>query len=139
LEIANDMRHCESAFVHIRRVDYQYRLSPKYYALALKMLFERVKHPALFVFGDDLGWAKRELVLPADTRFVAHNGDARNYEDLWLMTQSRHAVIANSSFSWWGAWLGDAPDRTVVAPAAWGYRAAPASGWLIVTPDRWDC
>lgn len=136
LEVSKRMRQCESTFVHVRRIDYQHRLSAEYYASALRMLFERVQRPALFMFGDDLEWAKRELSLPADAEFVKHNGDARNYEDLWLMTQCRHAIIANSSFSWWGAWLNEAPDRTIIAPGAWGYRAAPASGWITVSPDR---
>ena len=136
LEVAQRMRQSESAFVHVRRIDYQHRLSIEYYGAALEMLRERVKRPTLFVFGDDLQWARRELPLPVDAQFVEHNGDSRNYEDLWLMTQCRHAVIANSSFSWWGAWLNDEPDRTVIAPGAWGYRASPASGWLAVSPDR---
>jgi hypothetical protein len=136
LEIAQRMRQEESAFVHVRRIDYEHRLSVEYYATALKMLSERVNHHSLFVFGDDLEWAKRELPLPDNAQFIEHNGDARNYEDLWLMTQCRHAIIANSSFSWWGAWLNDAPNRTIISPGAWGYRAAPASGWLTVSPDR---
>ena len=136
LEVAQRMRQGESAFVHVRRIDYQHRLSAEYYTSALRILFERVQRPTLFIFGDDLEWAKRELSLRADTEFVEHNGDSRNYEDLWLMTQCRHAVVANSSFSWWGAWLNEAPDRTIVAPGAWGYRAAPASGWVTVHPDQ---
>jgi hypothetical protein len=136
LSIAQRMRECESAFLHLRRIDYPHRLSADYYAAALSLLFERVRRPALYVFGDDLDWAKRELALPADARYVDHNGDARNYEDLWLMTQCRHAIVANSSFSWWGAWLNGAAGRTVIAPAAWGYRAAAAAGWLTVSAER---
>jgi hypothetical protein len=135
VEVAARMRQCESVFLHVRRLDYEHRLSAEYYAGALRLLFERVKRPSLFVFGDDLEWAKREIPLPGDAQFIAHNGDARNEEDLWLLTQCRHAIVANSSFSWWGAWLNDAPGRTVIAPGAWGYRAAPASGWLTVSPD----
>jgi hypothetical protein len=126
------MRQCESAFLHLRRIDYAYRLSAGYYAAALKMLSERVRDPILFVFGDDPEWAKRELPLPLGTQFVERNADAANIEDFWLMTRCRHAIVANSSFSWWGAWLNAEPDRIVVAPAAWGYRAAAASGWLTV-------
>jgi len=136
-ELAVHMRECQSTFVHVRRIDYEYRLSVKYYRAALEMLSERVQRPTFFVFGDDLQWAKQELSLPADAQFVEHNGDASNYEDLWLMTQCRHAIVANSSFSWWGAWLNDTPNRTVIAPGAWGYRAAPAYGWLTVSPK--DC
>ena len=99
---------------------------------ALQSLCERVKQPRLFVFGDDLDWARRELPLAEGTQFVEHNGDDRNVEDLWLMTRCRHAIVANSSFSWWGAWLNADPNRVVIAPATWGYRAAAAAGWLTV-------
>ncbi len=133
-EIAKHMRRCESTFVHVRRIDYEHQLSVKYYIEALGLLGEKVRRPTIFVFGDDLKWAKRELPLPSDAQFVEHNGDLRNYEDLWLMRQCRHAIIANSSFSWWGAWLNDAAGRIVIAPGAWGYRAAPATGWLCVHP-----
>ena len=127
------LRQCESAFLHLRRVDYAHRLSAGYYAAALELLYKRVNEPRLFVFGDDLEWARRELPLPEGTQFIAHNGDARNIEDLWLMTRCRHAIVANSSFSWWGAWLNPEPGRVVIAPAVWGYRAAAATGWLTVS------
>jgi hypothetical protein len=135
-QLGQRMRECDSVFLHLRRKDYEHRLSAAYYAAALEIVRAKVRQPSLFVFGDDLDWARRELRLPADAQFVDHNGEARNYEDLWLMTQCRHAIIANSSFSWWGAWLNDAPGRTVVAPAVWGYRSAPASGWLTVGAEH---
>jgi hypothetical protein len=135
LEIARRMTNCESAFLHVRRIDYAHCLSSQYYADALRILVERVKQPSLFVFGDDLAWAKREIPLPAGTQFVSHNDDTQNIEDLWLMTQCRHAIVANSSFSWWGAWLNDTTGRTVIGPGAWGYRAAAAPGWLTVDPQ----
>jgi hypothetical protein len=131
--LGESMRQCESAFLHVRRIDYAHRLSAGYYAAALKTLYERVRQPKLLVFGDDLEWAKRELPLPEGTQFVEHNGDDRNVEDLWLMTRCRHAIVANSSFSWWGAWLNAEPGRVVIAPAVWGYRAAAATGWLTVS------
>ena len=126
------MQQCESVFLHVRRIDYAHRLSAGYYAAALGLLYKRVREPRLFVFGDDLDWARRELPLAEGTQFVEHNGDDRNVEDLWLMTRCRHAIVANSSFSWWGAWLNAEPDRAVIAPATWGYRAAAAAGWLTV-------
>lgn len=136
LALAERMRQCESVFLHVRQNDYEHRLSATYYAAALRMLSEQVPRPEIFVFGDDLEWARRELPLPPDAQFVEHNGESGNYEDLWLMTRCRHAIVANSSFSWWGAWLNAEPDRIVIAPAAWGYRAAAASGWRTVSADR---
>lgn len=130
--VADEMRAGESAFLHVRRVKYEHALPASYYAAALDILRQRAPRAQLYVFGDDIAWVRREVKLPADARFVEHNGEERNYEDLWLMTQCRHAIIANSSFSWWGAWLNPAAGRTVVAPAVWGYRAAAARGWLTV-------
>jgi len=136
LALAERMRQCESVFLHLRRIRYDHSLAATYYSAALRMISERVQRPAVFVFGDDLEWAKRELSLPAGTQFVEHNGEARDSEDLWLMTQCRHAIVANSSFSWWAAWLNAEQNRTVIAPAVWGYRGAAASGWLTVSADR---
>jgi glycosyl transferase family 11 len=136
LALGERMRQCESVFLHVRRILYDHSLPISYYTAAMRMVSERVRRPSFFVFGDDLEWAKRELKLPADTQFVDHNGEPRDHEDLWLMTQCRHAIVANSSFSWWGAWLNAEPNRVVVAPAVWGYRAGAASGWLTVSADQ---
>jgi len=77
LAIARQMRQCESVFLHVRRRDYDYRLSAEYYAAALEMVSERVRSPTVFVFGDDLEWPKRELRLPAIRRGFARCRDIR--------------------------------------------------------------
>lgn len=133
--LAERLRRPDTAILHVRRRDYEYRLPAEYYAAALRLLASRVARPVLFVFGDDLDWARRALPLPEGTQFVEHLGGGRDCEDLWLMSQCRHAIIANSSFSWWGAWLNPQSDRIVIAPAEWGYRAAPAADWLTVSSN----
>ncbi len=133
--LAERMRRPDSAFLHVRRRDYAHRLPAGYYDAALRLLLARVAHPALFVFGDDLEWARRSLRLPEGAQFIDHGDESRNCEDLWLMSQCRHAIIANSSFSWWGAWLNPQGDRIVIAPEEWGYRAAPAADWLTVSAN----
>ncbi len=131
--LAERLRRPDAAILHVRRRAYEYPLPAEYYAAALRLLGSRVARPALFVFGDDLDWARRALPLPEGTQFVEHHGGGRDCEDLWLMSQCRHAIIANSSFSWWGAWLNPQSERIVIAPSEWGYRAAPAAGWLTVS------
>jgi hypothetical protein len=82
----------------------------------------RLRDPHFFVFSDDLAWARNNLQLPARTTYVDHNNADRGYEDLRLMTRCRHHIIANSTFSWWGAWLAAAPKQIVIAPRLWFVR-----------------
>jgi len=114
--------------LHIRRGDYvsdPAKLAfhgccpPDYYRAAIDQMRELVDSPHLFVFSDDLDWAERHLVTGCPTTFVRHNGEARDYEDLRLMSQCQHHIIANSSFSWWGAWLCKNPGKQVIAPKNW--------------------
>lgn len=89
-----------------------------YYTRAMARVAEAVRAPRFFVFSDYPDWARAHLRSPLPMEFVTHNGPDKDVEDFWLMTQCRHFVIANSTFSWWAAWLGSAPDKHVIAPAA---------------------
>jgi glycosyl transferase family 11 len=71
---------------------------------------------SVFVFADSPEWARENIRFDCPTCYVSHNGPERDYEDLLLMATCRDHVIANSSFSWWGAWLGESPDKIVCAP-----------------------
>jgi hypothetical protein len=98
----------------------------------------RGAHPDahFFVFSDEPAWAREVLAgRPEPLHFIEHNRGADSWNDLRLMSQCRHHVIANSSFSWWGAWLGQRPGQAVVAPQRWF--VDPARGADIV-PARWD-
>jgi hypothetical protein len=140
-----------SVFLHVRRTDYlrqaEYHRNlwdTGYYPPAMALVRERIEDARFFVFSDDPKWCGGAL---PGLRVVSHNRPGgklfgsdmpgREHEDLWLMSLCRHAVIANSSFSWWGAWLGDwEADRTVVAPAAWMGPMARLDTRDIV-PRRW--
>jgi hypothetical protein len=114
--------------VHVRRGDFASNpeahrahgvCPPEYYQAALAHLDARLGSPPYFVFSDDPAWA-RETVDHAHARHVSTaSGDLPAHEELHLMAACRSHVIANSSFSWWGAWLGDHPDKLVVAPRKW--------------------
>ena len=102
---------------------------------------EKIASPRYFVFSDDPAATKKSLTLPEDrTVYVSHNrGDENAYADLWLMQQCRHFITANSTFSWWGAWLGGGEDKLVVTPdlvidgkAAWGFRGLIPAEWTRV-------
>jgi hypothetical protein len=134
LKVREQMRNVEneSVCLHARRIAYEHLLPKSYYEKAFEVLQKRVKMPRFFIFADDVDWVQANLNPPGPMELVTHNGAERDFEDLWLISQCRHAIIANSSFSWWGAWLNKNPGKVVIAPADWGYRAAPCQGWITV-------
>lgn len=127
-ELASQIESCESVSIHIRRRDYVSNSHTNkthgtcdmdYYLRSIKDLTKTVKNPHFFVFSDDIEWARLNLMLPNPITFIDNNGPEKNYEDLRLMTQCKHNIIANSSFSWWGAWLNKNPEKIVIAPKKW--------------------
>jgi len=137
-EIAAEPR---AVSLHVRRGDYVRNAkfaahhgtcTPAYYDRALAYVTEQIgAAPVIYVFSDDPEWVRANMQLPCDVRVVGHNDASRNVEDLRLMSACRHHIIANSSFSWWGAWLNPRRDKVVAAPAMWF--ADPTS----VNPDIW--
>ncbi|HSI07551.1 MAG TPA: alpha-1,2-fucosyltransferase [Rariglobus sp.] len=129
-DLAREMAAGESVFVHVRRVRYDPRLEADYYQSAINMLREGGGGIRFYLFGDDLVWARTALDFgDSEVRVVDHNIDDE-LADLWLMTKCRHAIVANSSFSWWGAWLGGTDEgRLIFSPAESGWPVQPASGW----------
>ena len=113
----------ESVCVHVRHGDNANQaaaqhgvLPPDYYARAIDDLVRAVPNPRFFVFSDDPEWARENVRPGRDATYVDGNGDERNYEDLRLMGRCRHHITGNSTFSWWGAWLGRRPGQRVYAP-----------------------
>lgn len=129
--IATYIDHTSSVCVHVRRQDYAHVLDEGYYTRALTHLSGVVKDPVFFVFSDDPEWSKSKIKPTEEVIHVdCEPSPTGALIDLHLMTRCRHHLIANSTFSWWGAWLSASKRQHVVAPAHWGYRAAPATGWL---------
>jgi hypothetical protein len=118
--------------LHARRIKYKFALPPEYYDKAIKYLAQRISNPHFFCFSDYPEWIFKNLSIDYPFTVIDHNKEDRNYEDLWLMTKCKHFVVANSSFSWWGAWLNPDPDKIVIAPAAWGYDTAVPEGWKTI-------
>ena len=124
--------------VHIRHGDY---LSPRniihgilpfnYYTRALKRLKEECGDISIFIFSDDLQWCKDNLKFDVPTEFV--EGCEHSYEEMYLMSLCKHNILANSTFSWWGAWLNKNPDKKVFVPNPWLY----CLYWEDIVPDGW--
>lgn len=133
-----------SVSLHVRRGDYVanpetnhvHGVCPlEYYHAAVRRVTSLVDRPHFFIFSDDAVWTQQNLKLAHPTTYVAHNTDRRDYEDLRLMSHCQHHIIANSSFSWWGAWLGTKPDKMVIAPRHWFN--APGLGTKDRIPPQW--
>ena len=142
--IAESIRSVEAVSLHVRRGDYVSRpetnhfhgtCSPDYYRDAVALIKSRLAAPHVFVFSDDFAWARENLGFDVPTTFVEANSPADGFRDMQLMSLCRHHIIANSSFSWWGAWLNPSADKIVIAPRQW-FRAA-ANDVSTLLPDGW--
>jgi hypothetical protein len=133
----------DAVSIHVRRCEYACdrddggffgTCSPEWYGAAIARLSARVSNPRFFVFSDDPAWARANLPVPPDTIFVDPQPDGRDFEDLHLMAKCRHNIIANSSFSWWAAWLNPSPAKIVIGPARWFLGEVDSSDRM---PDSW--
>jgi hypothetical protein len=138
------IRSTRSVALHIRRGDYVSNASAAkfhglcditYYQRAVDALKSRFSDIQIFVFSDEPDWALANLRLGVTTHIVNENPPEKGYLDLELMRECQHHVIANSSFSWWGAWRCNKPDQIVYAPRRWF--ADPAVDTTDVVPTRW--
>jgi|WetSurMetagenome_2_1015567.scaffolds.fasta_scaffold84469_3 hypothetical protein len=143
-EILDEIRGCNSVSLHIRRGDYVSNqktmeilgvLGIEYYIRALNFMEKNVIKPHIFVFSDDIQWARKNLKTNLPLHFVDHNRMKMNYEDLRLMSNCQYYIIANSSFSWWGAWLGSNSEKIVITPKNWFNQPKMDARDLI--PDSW--
>jgi hypothetical protein len=140
-EIAEKIARVNAVSLHVRRGDYvsnpEFGLCPPtYYDAAIKYIAERVETPCFFIFSDDIDWVRANLKINHKCCHVDHNHGSESYNDMRLMSLCRHHIIANSSFSWWGAWLNPSTKKIVIAPKRW-FKAIPentddvfAKGWV---------
>ena len=126
--MADTIRSSESVSVHVRRGDYVSNQSTnayhgicsiEYYYKATAIITQKVKDPHFFLFSDDPEWVRENLTFDYPATYVDINSPEKAHEDMRLLSLCKHHVIANSSFSWWGAWLSQSPDKIVVAPKKW--------------------
>ena len=123
-EMGEEMRECNSVSVHIRRGDYLNPenkamfggiCTPAYYRKALEVMKENVPDAHFYVFSDDIPYVKREFT-GRDFTIVDINHGRESFYDMWLMSQCRHNICANSTFSFWGTRLNVNRDKVMIRP-----------------------
>ena len=131
------IRQSNSVCLHVRRGDYLLREAEfgqcklPYYQNAMALLRSRTNRPTFFVFSDDLAWCRSNFNLD-DVVFVDCHTPEQVTDELDLMRSCRHHIIANSTLSWWSAWLATASDQIVVAPQPWFTSGGPSYNDIIL-------
>jgi hypothetical protein len=142
--IALQISNCSAVALHVRWFENDSKtaicnLATDYYKKAVALIEEKIDLPHYFLFSDNPEAASKKITLPQDrVTFVNHNqGDKNAYADLWLMSRCQHFITANSTFSWWGAWLGNCQHKIVISPkieldgvGAWGFDGLIPSEWI---------
>ncbi len=128
-QLADAMRTSNAVCIHVRRGDYVQNaktnalhgaVDTQYLRSAIDLVLIQVCDPRFFVFSDDIDWCRRNIELAQPTTFVEPVvSGADPVVDLYLLTCGRHYILSNSSFSWWGAWLGSGPESLIVVPRRW--------------------
>lgn len=127
-ELAELITACEAVSIHIRRGDFvsvpytnkmRGTCGLDYYLQCASLFSQCVKNPHFFIFSDDPDWVHGNFSLAYPNTIVDYNKADRSHEDLRLMSRCKHNIIANSTFSWWAAWLNPNPDKIVIASRIW--------------------
>jgi hypothetical protein len=121
------MKTVNAVSLHVRRGDALWAVNQKlynlpsedYYRKAVAHIADKINSPVFFVFSDDIEWCKANIKTGYETHFMDFNDDSKNYEDMRLMSACKHHITANSTFSWWGAWLNSSAGKIVVTPEKW--------------------
>lgn len=139
--MAEKIHRCNAVALHVRWYEAPgsavgNNVSADYYQRAIALIEEKTDSPHYFVFSDSPEAAVQKIGLNEDqVTMVSHNkGEANAYADLWLMTLCRNFIIANSTFSWWGAWLNPSEGRIIIAPKQWTTNQADV---IDILPHSW--
>lgn len=142
-EVAAHIGRVNAVSLHIRRGDYVNNArtqathglcSMDYYNRAAAQISNQVERPEFFIFSDDMAWVRTNFQADITCHYVDHNKNQDSFNDMRLMSLCKHHIIANSSFSWWGAWLNPDPQKIVIAPKKWFANGQNSSDLI---PDSW--
>lgn len=139
--LAGEISNTNSVCVHVRRGDYVGNKNHEvvnldYYKKGIDLISEQTKIEKIYVFSDDIEWCKDNIKFEFETVFIGE--EYVGYKDsghMYLMSKCRNFVIANSSFSWWAAWLAPRPDKVVICPKKWFGDSSINTADLI--PETW--
>lgn len=140
-QVEREINNINCVSVHIRRGDYlnePYKTgygsccTLDYYKNAIDKIKQLVSDPMFVFFSDDLDWVRNNFKIQ-NSFFVNHNFGIDSWQDMYLMSKCKHNIIANSSFSWWGAWLNQNESKVVIAPKRWWSSLEVDD----VVPDTW--
>lgn len=143
-QVLSEILSCNAVCIHVRRGDYVTTLHGQtkhgtcpmdYYRDAIAYFQKRLTNPIFFAFSDDPEWVTSQFSGIRSVNVVSHNDKISGIEDLRLMMNCQHFIIANSSFSWWAAWLSQNTNKVVVAPKQWGLGLT--KGYQEIVPDDW--
>lgn len=140
--LQNDIVAQEHAVsLHVRRGDYVNHpdfggiADRQYYSRAISEIQTLVENPKFYVFSDDIDWCRENLSLPEGAVYVSNSG-LKDHEEMVLMSTCKHHIIANSTFSWWAAWLNSNPTKIVIAPKYWSLKH-DHDWYRDIIPDKW--
>ena len=129
--------------IHVRRGDYL-KLSyqeldlPSYYLKAIEIINKKVQNPVFYIFSDDQLWVEDNFKkIDIKKVFIKNNIEKKSFMDLFLMSQCKHNICANSTFSWWGAWLNTNPGKVVITPEKWFKQGEFENNTFDLIPDSW--
>lgn len=116
--LINQVQSEDSVAVHIRRGDYEasWVLNDSYYHEAFAFMNDKLKNPRYYIFCEDIPYIKEHYGYLSDAIFVTGDFSLTDMEEFWLMSKCSHQIIANSTFSWWTAYLNTNPGKIVIAP-----------------------
>lgn len=134
-DLADILSKKNTVSVHIRRSDfkrYNNLMPMEYYEKAMKLINSKIGDVFYIIFSDEPSWVECNMEFGENAYFMKNEKNLQDYEELFVMSKCKHNIIANSTFSWWGAWLNDNNDKLVIGPQRWF-----ANNRLNIMPDEW--
>jgi hypothetical protein len=142
-ELADMIASINAISLHVRRGDIASNptslavhglCSLEYYRQAIELVSSKTLNPEFVIFSDDMDWVRKNLNISFPCHYINANKGSESYNDMRLMSFCNHHIVANSSFSWWGAWLGTGEQKIVIAPKKWFAKNYDSSS---IVPSSW--